>query len=109
MALGYRQPEGSLLHHSDRGSQYTSDDFRDLLVKHGIACSMSARGSCYDNAAVESFFSLLKREPTRRDGKRIRLEKKPRAICSTTSNASTTDEDGTAIWDMSAQWSSRIR
>ncbi len=66
MALGYRQPEGSLLHHSDRGPQYSSDDFRDLLDKHGIECSMSARGSCYDNAPVESFFSLLKRERVRR-------------------------------------------
>jgi putative transposase len=66
MALGYRQPVGPLLHHSDRGPQYTSDDFRDLLAKHGIECSMSARGSCYDNAPVESFFSLLKRERVRR-------------------------------------------
>ena len=65
MALGYRQPEGSLLHHSDRGPQYTSDDFRDVLEKHDIECSMSARGSCYDNAVVESFFSLLKRERVR--------------------------------------------
>jgi transposase InsO family protein len=65
MALGYRQPEGSLLHHSDRGPQYTSDDFRDVLKEHGIECSMSARGSCYDNAVVESFFSLLKRERVR--------------------------------------------
>jgi len=76
MALGYRQPVGPLVHHSDRGVQYTSDDFRDLLAKHDIQCSMSARGSCYDNAPVESFFSLLKRErirqhnyPTREDAK----------------------------------------
>jgi putative transposase len=66
MALGYRQPAGPLLHHSDRGAQYTSDDFRDLLERHGIQCSMSARGHCYDNAPVESFFSLLKRERIRR-------------------------------------------
>ena len=66
MALGYRQPEGALLHHSDRGPQYTSDDFRELLARHGIQCSMSGRGSCYDNAPVESFFSLLKRERVRR-------------------------------------------
>ena len=65
MALGYRQPEGSLLHHSDRGLQYTSDDFRDVLELHDIQCSMSARGSCYDNAVVESFLSLLKRERVR--------------------------------------------
>ena len=66
MALGYRQPAGPLLHHSDRGSQYTSDDFRNLLERHGIQCSMSARGHCYDNAPVESFFALLKRERIRR-------------------------------------------
>lgn len=66
MALGYRQPTASLLHHSDRGPQYTSDDFRDLLAHHGIRRSMSARGHCYDNAPVESFFALLKRERIRR-------------------------------------------
>lgn len=76
MALGYRQPAGPLLHHSDRGPQYTSDDFRDLLAKHGVACSMSARGSCYDNAAVESFFSSLKRERVRRRTYRTREEAK---------------------------------
>ncbi len=76
MALGYRQPEGPLLHHSDRGPQYTSDDFRDLLEEHGIACSMSARGSCYDNAPVESFFSLLKRERIRRRTYQTREEAK---------------------------------
>ena len=62
MALDQRCPEGALIHHSDQGSQYTSDDFRDLLEKQGIECSMSSRGNCYDNAVVESFFGLLKRE-----------------------------------------------
>jgi putative transposase len=66
MALGYRQPGRSLLRHSDRSAQYTSDDFRELLDQHGITCSMSARGSYYDNAPVESFFSMLKRERVRR-------------------------------------------
>ena len=66
MALGQRQPSGPLLHHSDRGPQYTSDDFRALLAHYGIECSMSGRGSCYDNAPVESFFALLKRERIRR-------------------------------------------
>ena len=66
MALSYRHPTGSLLHHSDRGPQYTSDDFRDLLNEQGIQCSMSARGHCYDNAPVESFFAMLKRERVRR-------------------------------------------
>ena len=66
MAIGARRPDGELIHHSDRGSQYTSDDFREELVKHGIQCSMSARGNCYDNAVVESFFGLLKRERANR-------------------------------------------
>ena len=57
-----RLPDGVLIHHSDRGAQYTSDDFRAELEKHGLQCSMSARGNCYDNAVVESFFGLLKRE-----------------------------------------------
>lgn len=62
MAVGARTLRGDLIHHSDRGAQYTSDDFRDQLDQHGIQCSMSARGNCYDNAAVESFFGLMKRE-----------------------------------------------
>ncbi len=51
MAIGQRCPEGELIHHSDRGSQYTSDDFRDELDKHNIQCSMSARGNCYEREA----------------------------------------------------------
>ena len=66
MALAARQPDGLLIHHSDRGGQYTSDDFRDELAKHGIECSMSGSGNCYDNAVVESFFGLLKRERVNR-------------------------------------------
>jgi len=66
MAIDQRVPDGTLIHHSDRGSQYTSDDFRSELDKHGIRCSMSARGNCYDNAVVESFFGLLKRERVNR-------------------------------------------
>ena len=57
---------GELIHHSDRGSQYTSDDFREALEKNKIQCSMSARGNCYDNAVVESFFGLMKRERVNR-------------------------------------------
>ena len=62
MALAYRRPSCGLIHHSDQGAQYLSDDYQRLLKSHGITCSMSGRGNCYDNAAVESFFSLLKRE-----------------------------------------------
>ena len=66
MALAARRPDGPLIHHSDRGGQYTSDDFRDALAKYGIECSMSGSGTCYDNAVVESFFGLLKRERVNR-------------------------------------------
>ena len=52
--------------HSDRGSQYTSYEYQQFLETHGIISSMSAVGSCYDNAAAESFFGLLKRERVNR-------------------------------------------
>ena len=76
MAIKDRQPGDGLTHHSDRGSQYTSDDFRDELQKHGIVCSMSGRGNCYDNAVVESFFGLMKRERVNRVRYRTRDEAK---------------------------------
>ena len=76
MAMALGQRDKPQLHHSDRGSQYTSDDFRDLLKKHGIECSMSGRGNCYDNAPVESFFSSLKRERVRRQTYKTRDEAK---------------------------------
>jgi transposase InsO family protein len=62
MAVGQRLPGPGLLSHSDRGCQYTSDSYQRALRDHGISCSMSGRGNCWDNAAVESFFSTLKRE-----------------------------------------------
>ncbi len=74
MALGQRNPQGGLIHHSDRGSQYTSGDFQALLSAHGIVCSMSGTGNCYDNAAVESWFGLLKRERVNRRRYRTRQE-----------------------------------
>jgi len=51
-----------LLHHSDQGSQYSSEEFQRLLAEQNITCSMSRRGDCWDNAAMESFFSTLKLE-----------------------------------------------
>ena len=74
MAVAARRPAGSLVHHSDRGGQYTSDAFRAELAKHGIECSMSSAGNCYDNAVVESFFGLLKRERVNRVRYRTREE-----------------------------------
>jgi putative transposase len=76
MAMALAQRDKPVLHHSDRGVQYTSDDFHDLLSKHGIECSMSARGSCYDNAPVESFFPLLKRERIKRQTYQTKEEAK---------------------------------
>ena len=62
MAVWRRGMPRELLHHSDQGSQYTSEQFQRLLAAHGIVCSMSRRGDCWDNAAMESFFSSLKTE-----------------------------------------------
>lgn len=61
-ALRKRQPAAGLICHSDRGSQYASNDYQAALAAAGIQCSMSRRGNCYDNAPMESFFGSLKRE-----------------------------------------------
>lgn len=60
MALAHRRPSRGLLHHSDRGVQYAGDAYQSLLTDHGIKCSMSRRGNCYDNAVMESFSGTLK-------------------------------------------------
>jgi len=62
MALARRRPGEGLLHHSDRGVQYASDDYRHLLAERGIVCSMSGKGDCWDNAVMESFWGTLKSE-----------------------------------------------
>lgn len=62
MALEHRQPDQGLLHHSDRGVQYASDAYQQLLQAHGLQGSMSGKGDCWDNAAMESFWSTLKTE-----------------------------------------------
>ena len=62
MALRRRCPGPGVLHHTDRGSQYAAADYRALLTAHGMACSMSRVGDCWDNAVAESFFATLKRE-----------------------------------------------
>jgi len=61
-ALTCRRPTTGLVHHTDRGSQYASQEYRSLLDAHGVRCSMSAAGNCYDNAVAESFFATLKKE-----------------------------------------------
>ena len=62
MALTDRHPSDGLIHHSDRGVQYASGDFQDLLKDNKAICSMSRKGNCWDNACVESFFGSLKNE-----------------------------------------------
>ena len=77
MALKLRQPTEPVLHHSDRGVQYACDGYQRILARHGLRCSMSRRGDCWDNAVVESFFATVKTElvanadwPTRADARR---------------------------------------
>ena len=62
MAVGNRRPPPGLLHHSDRGSQYASNDYQDLLEEHNMTCSMSRKGNCWDNAVMESFYRSIKTE-----------------------------------------------
>jgi transposase InsO family protein len=76
MALGQRKPNAGLIHHSDRGCQYASEDQQVLLEESGVIGSMSRRGNCLDNASVESFFGTLKTERVRRRRYRTRSEAK---------------------------------
>ena len=61
-AITLRRPSPGLIHHSDRGSQYCSDDYQRLLKAHGLIPSMSGKGNCYDNAMVETVFKTIKSE-----------------------------------------------
>ena len=72
MAVWRRGRPVELLHHSDQGSQYTSEHFQELLKEQGITCSMSRAGEVWDNSAMESFFSSLKTERTTRKVYRTR-------------------------------------
>ena len=76
MAIWRRGKPDALLHHSDQGSQYTSEQFQRLMTDHGVTCSMSRAGNVWDNAAMESFFSSLKTERTARKTYRTREEAK---------------------------------
>ena len=61
-AIDRQPPQKGLIHHSDRGTQYCSKAYRSLLEHHGIISSMSRKGNCYDNACIESFHSVIKKE-----------------------------------------------
>lgn len=76
MALAQRRPCHALLHHSDRGSQYTGNDYQQLLQDHHIQTSMNGRGSYFDNAPMESFFGTLKQEFVYRRRYRTRSDAK---------------------------------
>lgn len=75
-ALYNRKTNKDLMFHSDRGTQYTSNEFKELANRHGITLSMSAKGRCYDNAVAESFFHTLKTEEVHLSNYRIREEAK---------------------------------
>ncbi len=62
MAYWHRKPAAGLTHHSDRGSQYASFDYQNMLKDFGMVCSMSSKGNCYDNSVTETFFHTLKTE-----------------------------------------------
>jgi putative transposase len=62
MAIALRRPPKGCIHHSDRGSQYCSHDYQKILRQHGFNVSMSGKGNCYDNAAMETFFKTIKAE-----------------------------------------------
>lgn len=75
MAVARRHPEaGQLMHHSDRGSEFTAERYRALLAELGIVCSMSRTANCWDNAAMESFFATLAKECTNRERFQTRQE-----------------------------------
>jgi transposase InsO family protein len=76
MAVQRRLPGSELVAHSDRGSQYASEHYRHLLSQHGITCSMSRRGDCWDNAPMESFFASLKKELVHHEDYQTREEAK---------------------------------
>jgi putative transposase len=71
-----QKPKGSVLHHSDRGSQYASKEYQARLIRYGMRCSMSRKGNCYDNACIESFHGILKRELIYQQTYRTREEAK---------------------------------
>jgi putative transposase len=74
MALAGRRPGHGLIHHSDRGGQYACDDYRELLKDHGARASMSRKGDCWDNAAMESFYHTVKTELVALETFRTRAE-----------------------------------
>ena len=73
-AVSSRRPQKEMLHHSDRGVQYCSEEYRSLLKRFGLEVSMSGKGNCYDNAPMESFWGILKQELVHHHHYRTRQE-----------------------------------
>lgn len=61
-AYSAKKPSKGLIHHSDRGSQYASREYQEQLLDYGMKASMSRKGNCFDNACMESFYSIIKKE-----------------------------------------------
>ena len=76
MAIAFRAPPKECIHHTDRGSQYCSHDYQKILRQHDFKVSMSGKGNCYDNAAVETFFKTIKAELIWRDTWKTRRQAK---------------------------------
>ena len=104
MAIWRRGKPKALLHYSDQGGQYTSEQFRLLLDDNGVNCSMNWSGNVWDNAAMESFFSSLK--PNQQHARFIEPGPKPKPTCSITLNDYTVSGDGTRRLGISALLSS---
>ena len=77
MAVWQRSGRTPVILHSDRGYQFTSEEYQQFLAAHHIICSMSAVGSCADNAVAESFFGVLKRERVNRRQYRTKAKARP--------------------------------
>ena len=105
MAVWRRQPKQEVIIHSDQGSQFSSHDWQSFLKTHNLVASMSRRGNCYDNAVVESFFQLLKRERIRR--KTYRDREAARRMSSITSRCSTTRSAVTLMQTAFLRYSSK--
>jgi transposase InsO family protein len=103
-ALRARRPTPGLVHHSDHGSPYASDDYRAVLRERGLVASMSPAGDCWDNAVAESFFAALRAEFV--DHERYPTRAAAVASSGSTSTTSTTSFGGTRISNTSAPSSS---
>ena len=109
MAIQSRRPPPGLIHHSDRGSQYASAEYRRLLTTHGLVCSMSRKGDCWDNAVAESLWSTIKTELDVIQAMDFPARDAPGVRCSSTSRASTTHIACTRLWATSAPLHSKPR